>query len=450
MAHDSALDGVLGRLLGRASHDPAERRNLFWVTLAYLLNGAGATLFGGELWSGFLERTGFSLQEIGWISFAGLIATACGLFAFMGLGDRVRNRVRTACLVIGLLALAPLATVGVALIPRVALPLTGVFVALIAIGVSQALANSIPVMLDYPIWARAIAPGVRGRLFGFSNLSYGLPGILIGVFAAGLLKDMPYPMGYAWCFLAAAAAITVRAVTYSRVRELPDLAVAGASTSALPFASVARVLALKEFRWLAGPHIVRGLTMSVIGFSVPLGLKYLHMPEHYPGYATSATQIATVLAGIWVAVYADRWGAAWATLLGDVLYAVGMATVVLLGGNPAAFLVLYFLTQFGRNLEDNTVPLGAINLVPAEHLGAFSAARLMILMGSNAIGGPIFGWLFDGGHFVLVFALGALLKLLSGIWFWYVFRLKTPAHRAEMAGSALQRSDPDPDPAEGK
>jgi len=437
----SGLDAVLQRVLGRTTPDPQERRNLFWITLAYLLNGAGATLFGGELWSAFLERTGFSMQDIGWISFASLIATACGLFAFMGVADRVRNRVRTACLFIALLALAPVVTVGVALVPRVALPLAAMLVALVVIGVAQALTNSIPVMLDYPIWARAITPGVRGHVFGFSTLSYGLPGILVGIFAAGLLKDLPYPMGYAWCFLAAAVAITIRAATYRQVRELPDLAVAGASTSPLPFASVARVLKLKEFQWLAGPHVVRGLTMSVIGFSVPLGLKYLHMPEHYPGYATSATQLATVLGGIWVAAWADRWGAAWATLFGDVLYALGMGTVVLLGGNPTVFLALYLLTQFGRNIEDNTVPLGAINIVPAEHLGAFSAARLMILMGSSAIGGPIFGRLFDSGHYVWVFAIGALLKLGSGVWFWYVFRLKQPMHRQNECNHAPEESD---------
>jgi len=203
--------------------------------------------------------------------------------------------------------------------------------------------------------------------------------------------------------------------------------VEGASTSALPFASILRVLKLKEFQWLAGPHIVRGLSSSIIGFSIPLGLHYLNLPEHYPGYAASVTTIATVLGGLFVALYADRLGAAWATLLGDTLYAAGMATVILLGGNPTAFLLLYFLTQFGRNIEDNTVPLGAINTVPAEHLGAFSAARLMIMMGANAIGAPFFGGLFDAGHYVLVFGLGALLKLASGFWFWHVFRLKPPA-----------------------
>ncbi|NPV49264.1 MAG: hypothetical protein HPY69_20150, partial [Armatimonadetes bacterium] len=156
----SSLDTGLERLLRRITADPAERRNLFWVTVSSLMYGTGATLSGGELWSGFLERSGFNMQDIGWISSANLLATAIGLLVFMGLGDRVRNRVRTTAIFIALTALYPVATVGVALIPRVALPLSGFLFALVTIGVLQCLTNSIPVMLDDPIWARALTPGV--------------------------------------------------------------------------------------------------------------------------------------------------------------------------------------------------------------------------------------------------------------------------------------------------
>lgn len=419
------------RALDWMASDRRQRANLLWLTLSYLVYGVGATLFGAELWTVFLRTTGFSKMEIGWIASAGTGAMAFGLLVFMGLGDRIHRRVRTASLILALLALGPVATVGVALMPRAALPLASALFAFVSIAIAQNLASSIPVMLDYPIWARALAPGVRGRLFGFTTISYGLPGIAVGILAADLLKTIPYPMGYAWCFLAAAGAMALRGACYSQVRELPEMAVEGASSSALPWASILRVLKLKEFQWLAGPHVVRGLTMSIITFTVTLGKDYMHLPEHYTGYAASATQAATMIAGIWLAGYADRVGAAWGTLLGDVLYAAGMGSVILLGGNPTIFLALYFLTQFGRQIEDNTVPLGAINIVPTEHLGAFSAARLMILMGSSAIGNPIFGWLFDHGHYVIVFAIGAVLKLLSGLWFFYIFRLK-PAGRGEV------------------
>jgi len=432
----SALDAVLQVAMGRMTADPQERRNVFWLTLAYLFSGTGAALFGGDLWNGFLTQTGFSLARVGWVGSAAGLANAFGLIAFMGLADRLQRRVRTYVICISVTALAPLLTVGVAVIPRVAFPLSALFVTLLLVVIVQALITAIPVMLDYPVLARAAPVGIRGRLFGITTTAYGLLGIGLGWLSAGVLKNVTYPLGYAWCFLAAAAAITLRAASFSRIRELPELAVDGASRSALPFAAIVDVLRLKEFQWLAGPHVVRGLAMSVVTLAVPVGMRHLGLPKHYPGYATSIATLAMVLGGVAVGLIADRWGPASTTLWGDVLYALGMAMVALTGGHPVAFLCLYLLMQFGRFIEDNSVPLGAINIVPAEHLGAFSAARLMILYGSGAIGAPLFGYLADHCDPVIVFGAAACIKALTGLWFCLVFQRKppTPPRHAEPMG----------------
>ena len=421
----SPLDAVLRCLLGQVTESPQERRNLFWFTLASLLYGAATALFGGDLWNGFLKQTGFSMTEIGTLTAGAGIASACGLVAFMGLADRIRRRVRTYAMCIVAAAFAPVLVVAVALVPRSALPLGHLLPLLMLIGVGQALIMSVPIMLDYPVIARGVSVGVRGRLFGITTTAYGILGIGIGWLSANVLKNVAYPQGYAWCFLAASGAIVLRAAAYSRVRELPELAVDGASRSALPFAAIVDVLRLKEFQWLAGPHVARGLAVSVAGFALPVGLQYLGLPAHFPGYASAATTAATVLGGIAVGLIADRLGPSRTTFLGDVVYALGMATVVLTH-NPAAFIGLYLLMHFGRNIEDNSVPLGAINIVPAEHLGAFSAARLMVLYGSTALSAPLFGYLLDHYSPGAVFGLAAGMKLLTGVWFWWVFRLKQP------------------------
>jgi predicted MFS family arabinose efflux permease len=422
----SPLDAVLRLLLGGVAESPQERRNLFWFTLASLLYGAGAALFGGDLWSGFLKQTGFSMTAIGTLALGAGIANACGLVAFMGLADRIRHRVPTYALCILAAASAPLLVAAVALVPRTTLSLGHLLPVLMVIGIGQALVMSVPIMLDYPIIARGVSVGVRGRLFGITTTAYGILGIGIGWLSANVLKNVAYPQGYAWCFLAASGVILLRAAAYSRVRELPELAVDGASRSALPFAAIADVLRLKEFQWLAGPHVARGLAVSAASFALPVGLKCLGLPAHFPGYAGSATTAATVLGGVAVGLMADRLGPSWTTFLGDVLYALGMATVVLFH-RPEAFLALYLLLHFGRNIEDNAVPLGAISIVPAQHLGAFSAARLMILYGSTALSAPLFGYLFDHYSPTAVFGLAAAMKLLTGVWFWAVFRLKRPA-----------------------
>ena len=432
MAH--TLDAILQRALAGISQHPQERRNLFWLTTACLLSGAAATLCGGDLWTGFLKQTGFTMTQMGVMSSAGGFAAAFALIAFMGLADRIQRRIRVYAICILVSAVGPVIIVAAALAPRTALPLSAMLAIFLGLGVGQALVMAIPTMLDYPVMARAASVEIRGRLFGMTTTAYGVLGIGLGWLSAHALKSVAYPMGYVWCFLAGAAAIALRAAAFSRVRELPELAVAGASRSVLPLAALVDVMRLKEFRWLAGPHVARGLATSVAGFALPVGLQHLGLPKYFPGYASSVTTAATVLGGIVVGLYADRLGAAWATLWGDVLYALGMATVML-SPSPATFLLLYLVMHFGRNIEDNAVPLGAINIVPAEHLGAFSAARLMILIASGAVGAPIFGYLFDHCNPALVFGLAACLKLLTGVWFWWVLRLKPPMRPPAVAAA---------------
>lgn len=421
------LDRRLHALMGRISANPQERRNVFWLTLATLLNGAGAALCAGELSTGFLKQTGFSMTELGVMASAGGLATSVGLIAFMGLADRIQRRVKVYTICILISALGPLVTVVVALTPRSVFPLPAVLVAFIVSGVALALVMAIPTMLDYPIYARAASVGIRGRLFGITTTAYGILGIGLGWLSGNALRDLAYPTGYVWCFSAAAAAVALRAVAFSRIRELPELAVAGASRSALPFTAILDVLRLREFQLLAGPHVARGLIGSISGLAVFIALRDLGLPAHYTGYASSITTAATVLGGIAVGLYADRLGPGWATLCGDALFALGLATV-LLSPTPLTFLLFYLVLHFGRNIEDNTVPLGAINIVPPEHLGAFSAARLMILIGSGAVGAPLFGFILDNHpRPAVVFAMAAAIKALSGVWFWWVFRLGSPA-----------------------
>jgi MFS family permease len=285
----------------------------------------------------------------------------------------------------------------------------------------SALNGALWIMLDYPIMVRTISPQVRGRMFAILTTAYGLLAVVLGVLSAKCLRELAFPTGYILFFAIAAGFSLVRAAAYSRQRELPDLSVPGASTSALPFSSILRVLKLREFQILAGPHVVRGLCAGLAGFAIPVALKHLALPDSTPGFATSANQAACILGGVGLGFIADRWGAGCSTLLGDVLLG-GAMVLLLLSPNLAIFLVLYFLLHFGRNIEDSAVPFGTTIIVPPEHLGAFSAARLMVLQGSSAVGALLFGFCFDNCDPVVLFALGGLMKLLNGVWFWIVFQ----------------------------
>lgn len=423
MTSTTALDRALGLVMGKMTADGQERRNVFWSTAATLLAGAGGALFGGELWAGFLTKAGFSMTQIGILSSVGTFAGAFGLLAFMGLADRLRDRIRTYALCVIATTLAPFLTVGVALLPRGKMPLGVLFEILIAMQFLAPLVASITVMLDYPILVRTMSAAIRGRVFAILTTAYGVLAVLLGLISAKVLKDVDFPAGYALCFTAAAMMIFLRAVAFRRLRELPSLAVPGASRSALPFTAIVDVLKMKEFQWLAGPHVLRGMSSAMIVFAIPVSLKFLHLSNQTPGYATSANQMAGILSGIALGLIADRWGAGRSTLFGDVLYGLGLAALVL-SHNPVVFLGFLFLMHFGRNLEDSAVPFGCTIIVPAELMGAFSSARLMIMQGSSAFGALLFGYLLDHYNPALVFFLSGVLKLLNGLWFWYVFRLK--------------------------
>ncbi|MBM4050278.1 MAG: MFS transporter, partial [Planctomycetes bacterium] len=279
-----ALDSCLARLMRNLTDDAQERRNVFWRTLAMVLTGAAMALYGGELWAGFVTEAGFSMTQIGILGSVSQFAGAFGLLAFMGLADRIQNRIRAYTLCILVTAVFPVivsALVGM----KVGVP--ALLVSFAGLAIINQLISAIPIMLDYPVIVRTISPAIRGRLFAILTVACGVLPILTGVLSAVLLKNLAFPTGYVCCFLAAAVMVVLRAATFSAQKELPSLAVPGASRSALPFAAIVDVLKMKEFQWLAGPHVLRGLTASVIGFAVPQGLKLGILPPEYPGYATS-------------------------------------------------------------------------------------------------------------------------------------------------------------------
>jgi MFS family permease len=313
----------------------------------------------------------------------------------------------------------PLIVSGLALAPGVSQ--AALFASLIALGIIQQLIAAMWIMLDYPVLIRTVSPEIRGRMFAILTTACGVLPILTGVLSAKVLRNVTYPGGYVCCFIAGAVMLVLRAAAFWAQSELPALAVPGASRSALPFAAMVDVLKMKAFQRLVGPHILRGLTIAIVGFAIPQGLRLGILGPEYPGYATSVNWAAGILAGIVLGFIADRWGAGPSTLLGDVLYAFGLGTAILLR-NPLLFLAFYFVLQLGQNIEASAVPFGCTIIVPPELMGAFSSARLMVLTGSGAVGSILFGYLFDHTNPLLIFGMGAALKLLNGLWFWYVFR----------------------------
>ena len=55
-------------------------------------------------------------------------------------------------------------------------------------------------------------------------------------------------------------------------------------------------------------------------------------------------------------------------------------------------------------------------------MGAFSGARLMLLSVGGAISVALVGRFLESFDPLPVFVAGAVLKLITGVWYWYGFR----------------------------
>ena len=415
------LHGVLGWTLGRLTADPVERANTFWRTVAVLCGNSAAGLSTLTMLTAYLERSGFSNTEIGFISSSMPLAYMGSMFLLMGAVDRTQKRIRVLVLSGYVLAATtapvgrhqrdsphllqsvdsvndasmreertpsspPSVAVDATILqdstkPTDCMPLGALFVALIVVLALNQPALALAGMMDYNLLVRSIRVEIRGRVIAIGGVVSGLFGILLALFVGMLLKQVGHPYGYTVSFLMAAGFYIIRSWTHAQQEELPDIALPGTSRSALPFTAIVDVCKLKEFRMLAYPHVMRGLLTGLMVFVVNTQMKRLELGDEYAGYMTAVVSAAGLLASVVLGLTLDRWGAGIVALLGGILTGLAWAAV-LVSPTPIWFLIFFLILHFGDVLEQRAIPLGCFEIVPAGVVGGFTAARLLIMYGT--------------------------------------------------------------------
>ena len=410
------------RWLQRLTDNPLQRRNIRWMITAGLLSTAGSVLVFGPVFQTYLVKAGLTKGQIGLHGSAMQIAHAIGMLALMGLADRVRRRVRTVVICALIAGLTPAVLAVLTLLgPDLQTP-TIVFVVIVLLGVVEQLVGSLRGMVHSGLMVRIIHAGLRGRLTGISGLTSGLVGMGLGMVVSRILGLTGFPRGFTICFGAATPLYILAAFSHGNLTELPELERPGRSGSAFPWAAISDVLKLREFRMLLGPNTLRGLDSGVFYFAWIVGLQRLDLPASYVGLAAMAQAISgTILGSMALGLCSDRWGPGRVVFGGDLLAAVALAGMVLTD-SPPVFLAFYALAAFGGTLEGAGVPLGTYEIVPPEVMGAFSGARLMLLSVGGAISVALVGRFLESFDPLPVFMAGAVLKLITGVWYWYGFR----------------------------
>lgn len=419
------LDGVLRRVLGKLTPDPAERKNVFWLTAATMSIYAAGTLSTLTILAAYLEKSDFSYTQIGFVLSCMYFADMLGKLGLMGWADRTQQRIRVAvvCAFIiaggtGLLAAASavLGNHGSSLVLLAALVMV-----LSVRQVFWALSD----MMNYSVLVRTIRGGIRGRVWGITGVATGLFTMGMSFLASVLLQVLGYPYGYTILFVAAGGFWVLRGMTFAHQTELPDIALPGTSRSISPVTAIVDLCRLKVFRMVAYPHILRGLLTGLMLFVVPTQMRRLSLSNDYAGYMAAAVCAADLISAVILGFTLDRWGAGVVTLLGCLLAGLSWATLIV-APSPISFLAFFLLLNIGEVLEQRAVPLGALEIMPTGVIGGFSAARLLIFTAGRALASGVGGKLLDAYDVSVIFVIAGALKLVLGVWFLGIFGLKRP------------------------
>jgi MFS family permease len=418
---------ISDRLLHWLSSDPLQRRNVFWMVAAELFTAAGAVFIAGPVLQTYLVEVGLSESQIGVYGSIGAIAATVGTLVLMGVADRVHRRIRVV-MVCGLIAsLGPLVLMLLSGLPRHQQTAGIVLTAIVVLALLLNPVSSFLGMVQSSLMVRVIHVRVRGRLTGMAGLISGVVALGLGLLAAKILDTVEFPRGFTTCFALATPLCIAGALARGRLVELPKLKRPGRGGSALPWAAIWEVARLREFRILLGPNAMRGVNAGVVYFAWIVGLQRLDLPTTYVGFAVAINAVAGRILGTMSAgLCSDRWGPGKVVLAGDTLTAIALVGMVLTS-SPTAFLVLYALSVFGGTLEGTGVPLGTYEIVAPEVIGAFNGARLMLLSGGGAVSMSLVGWLLASFDPRPVFIVGAVLMLMTGIWYWRGFQLQDVA-----------------------
>jgi MFS family permease len=323
-------------------------------------------------------------------------------------------------------------------VPFVALALLAFFVAEQAPALTLSLLLAVLLLTTsvggmlMPAWmdvvGRAIPMGLRGRFFGMTSLVASAGGMLGSFATSWILGAVPSPVGYGWCFTAAAACMALSFVALLLVRE-PSVPVA---TQAVPLSAYLRRIPPllrrdRDFAWfLVSRATAIGGTMAT-GFYTVYALRAFEAQPWQVGLFTTVLFSGQIVGNLALGWLADRSGH-------RLVIMAGIAALVL--GNLAAFvassLEVYALVFALTGVNQASANVSNLNVL-LEFAPTERERPTYIGLGTTALGPVVFAAPLLGA--MLVDALGfpavfLVASVLAGFGFLlFLVRVRDPRHR---------------------
>ena len=288
--------------------------------------------------------------------------------------------------------------------------------------VLQSLAVSISGLLEVTTVLRVTSSQTRlGRIMGIGGIGAGLAGILCS-WAVKTVKGA-FPLTQSIRILCAASMaltvitsllgfffVNVQAQEVKRNQPVTN-----------PFKVFREVQKMPQFWKLQPANIFRALQFMAVYFIGITGLQRFPEDVGLVGSLPIALTAANFLGCLLITYVHPRLGSGKMYGIGASFAAVGFL-IALVSRQSTVFLAGYFVLYLGQALIDFCFPLGIYDMVEAEKVGQFSAARSLLYTVAVAVFVYLGGFLLDIVSDSFLYCIGISAALLSGGLYLWCYR----------------------------
>ena len=332
--------------------------------------------------------------------------------------DRIRNRIAFNALTI-LLGAVPCAGMLVKCLGPESFRTVGAIMAIdIVFSIPNAILGALRGGADATVQCRVLHNEIRGRFWSIIGMISGIAGLLVGVLITFLLKRFDICTASVLATIPGMAFMVISGICAWRTVELPDLSNAEPPKKEPVLKSISNIVTMKQFRIMMPANFMRGMGDGCVGFALLLALQNWALPQEYAGYHTIVCGVAPFLGYVILGLTLDRFGAALVLPLTDGFMGLAMIGMVAIP-NGYAFLAFTMIYQMLLITESAAIPLAHFEVVPNEVMGAFSNVRLLLLQLTGAISGTLAGLCLGVFSPLLVFGVGAAIKISAGLLYSY-------------------------------
>ena len=417
---------ALKNLFSFLSKDPEEQRNLLMFGLSMTCMSLAIPLYGGSVVVAFNAQYGITPALLANISLPARVLGIVVMLAGTGFIDRVRNRVAFNAWVM----LAPLINCASSLVmclgPESFRTVKAICAFSIIFGVPASIIGAFRGGADAMVQCRILHNEIRSRFWSIFGIIGGLGGLGIGFFITWLLANYSSRFSLFIVTLPGAFFLILSALFAGLVRELPDLQNVAPPKKEPVLKSIANIVGMKQFRIMMPANFMRSMGDGCVAYALLLALQSWDpaLPQKYAGYHQTLCSFAPFLGYIILAMVGDRFGPGIVLPVVDTLMGVSMVCMAAIH-NGLWFLGATLVYNALLTTESAAIPLAHYEVVPNEVMGAFNNVRLLLLTLTGLISGTVAGNALKFFNPVLVFAVGAAIKVSAGLLYSYgIFTLR--------------------------